>query len=127
MTAMGKPEVGSGRTGRRLPFYPLLDRSIMTIGTCTGGRPEWPIRLQHSSMATDAAGEELPMLPVIKRLALLGETLTGSAAEQSEDSEDGPVELHRVPAGARVRSARGSRVWSAPLPRYKVTPACSRV
>ena len=81
MTAMSKPKVGSGRAGRRLPFYPLLDRSIMTIGTCTGGRPEWPVRLQNSGMATDAAGEELSMLPVVKRLALLGETPASSAAE----------------------------------------------
>ena len=81
MTAMSKPEVGSGRAGRRLPFYPFLDRSIMTIGTCGRSRPEWTIRLQHSGMATDAAGKELPMLPVVKRLALLGETPASSAAE----------------------------------------------
>jgi len=127
MTAMSKAKVGSESTGRRLPFYPLLDRSIMTIGTCTGSRPEWPVRLQHSGMATHAAGEELSMLPVIKRLALLGESPASSAAEHSENSEDDPVELHRVPAGARVRSARGSREWSAPLPKNKVTPACRRV
>jgi hypothetical protein len=32
-------------------------------------------------MATDTAGKELSMLPVVKRLALLGETLASSAAE----------------------------------------------
>ena len=81
MTAMSEPEVGSGRTGRQLPRYPLLDRSIMAIGTRGRCRPEWPIRLQHSGMAIDAAGKELPMLPVIERLESLGVTPPSSAAE----------------------------------------------
>src|SRR5688572_16446343 len=63
MAVVSKPKIGSWWTGRRLPVYPLLHRSIMAIGTCARSRPEWPIRLQHPGMATDAAGEEVPMSP----------------------------------------------------------------
>ena len=79
MTAMSKPKIGSWWTGRRLPIYPLLDRSIMAIGTCARSRPEWPIRLQHTGMTTDAAGEEVPMLPVIEGSVVLGEPSPGSS------------------------------------------------
>ncbi len=77
-------------------------------------------------MTAGALGEEVTVLPVIEAILRLGVAAL-EQDQRGQESRQQPANRDHDPARGRVLIARGRGMWSAPLPKSRVTRAVSRV
>jgi hypothetical protein len=63
---VGEPQIAPPGLVRCLPLHGALDDAVVALLARGRGRPQGQVRIRSTSMAPDAAGEDGPVLPVVK-------------------------------------------------------------